>query len=191
MSPHYQVTCSCGEPHAVRLSQAGQEIPCGCGRTVSIPLLGQLRKLPTVAVPEDKDERHSPVVRPRLPSLLVFFGLLFTTLALLASVALIFVRSQIDASWSIEGQRAHDGAIIDAMGSDETLDAWFRLRTEGLGNKNPTVYMLQRGSHTAIGSLLRWTLGATAVLGIATLVVSLLSRRATHDRRTGKSGVPR
>ncbi|MDB5313091.1 MAG: hypothetical protein JWO38_7293 [Gemmataceae bacterium] len=40
----YQVTCECGKSHAVTPADAGATLACGCGRTVEVPPLHQLRQ---------------------------------------------------------------------------------------------------------------------------------------------------
>ena len=54
MSQEYLVECVCGEKIAVRVGQAGQQVRCGCGREVNIPLLRELRKLPTAQPSADR-----------------------------------------------------------------------------------------------------------------------------------------
>ena len=39
----YQVTCECGKPHPVGAGDAGSSLKCGCGRTVEVPALHELR----------------------------------------------------------------------------------------------------------------------------------------------------
>jgi hypothetical protein len=45
MSQHL-VACSCGRQLPVELSQAGQDLRCECGSTVTVPTFRQLRELP-------------------------------------------------------------------------------------------------------------------------------------------------
>jgi hypothetical protein len=40
---NYEVRCECGKPHIVTGTDAGASLPCGCGRTVEVPALHQLR----------------------------------------------------------------------------------------------------------------------------------------------------
>lgn len=42
----YLVSCLCGRQHAVDTGQAGESLACGCGATVAVPTLRQLRQLP-------------------------------------------------------------------------------------------------------------------------------------------------
>ena len=40
----YSVRCQCNELHTVAASQAGAQLCCGCGRTLSVPPLSELRQ---------------------------------------------------------------------------------------------------------------------------------------------------
>jgi hypothetical protein len=46
MAGKYLIECECGAQHAVTTHQAGAELPCGCGKTVAVPRLRELQKLP-------------------------------------------------------------------------------------------------------------------------------------------------
>lgn len=52
----YLVPCNCGEQLRVRVSQAGEQLTCNCGATVSVPTIRGLKQLTVVA-----DEEHKPV----------------------------------------------------------------------------------------------------------------------------------
>ena len=41
----FSLSCDCGKSLEVTASQAGTNVPCSCGRAVSVPLLSQLRQL--------------------------------------------------------------------------------------------------------------------------------------------------
>ena len=178
MSPRYLIECSCGEKIAVGAGQAGQEVRCDCGRAVQVPLLRELRGLPTVAAADPDRAKTSPSPRPRVLALLVFCGVLGTVLSLLLSGVLLFARSQMDPSWTHEAQRDYDGQIIDSLPADEMFNAWHDLRHEGLGEKQPTIHMLNRGSHAAMGKLLRWTLAAAVACGLFTAAIALFKPRS-------------
>jgi hypothetical protein len=56
----YEVTCSCGQVQVVSEGMAGSSISCSCGRTVSVPSLGELhsRAAPAAGPPP------GPCLRP-------------------------------------------------------------------------------------------------------------------------------
>jgi hypothetical protein len=57
--PQHLLTCSCGRQIPVELSQAGQQLRCQCGATVSVPTFRQLRELPLAAVEPSRDAPRS------------------------------------------------------------------------------------------------------------------------------------
>lgn len=69
MKKKYLVRCSCGLELAVEPAQAGQLLPCACGRSVQTPRLLDLRKLPLA--PQELPPQPSSTwgVRQRLISL--------------------------------------------------------------------------------------------------------------------------
>ncbi len=46
MADKYLLDCECAARHSVGTHQAGTELACECGRTLSVPRLGELRQLP-------------------------------------------------------------------------------------------------------------------------------------------------
>ena len=164
MSQEYLVECVCGEKFAVRVGQAGQQVRCGCGREVNIPLLRELRKLPTAQPSADRPAPRGAKASPASPG--AFFAVLLTILGILVSVVLLYARSQIDISWSPESQKDYDSAVIDEMPADSMFDAWYTFRAQGLGEKNPTIFMINRQTHGTLGRILIWVAGATFVLSL-------------------------
>jgi hypothetical protein len=78
----YLLTCECGEKLPVEVAQAGQQVRCECGRSVAVPALRAIRKLPQAE--EEQVRRKSPGkwtfthgAAFALGTLLVFGGFLF------------------------------------------------------------------------------------------------------------------
>lgn len=46
MSDQYQLSCDCGKTYPVEISQAGQSIQCECGKSIQIPSMLKMKKLP-------------------------------------------------------------------------------------------------------------------------------------------------
>src|SRR5689334_780477 len=72
----FVVPCSCGEKFRVRASQAGEQLTCKCGATVSVPTIRGLRQLETVtdeqAVPATTASRwQGPIFATGLLALFV------------------------------------------------------------------------------------------------------------------------
>lgn len=85
----YQIPCECGRIHEVTKPQAGSELTCECGRTVSVPTLREIDKFPIVERSETRKESltlhsHSGQRQRRGGLLFLFFVgfLLFGGLAI-------------------------------------------------------------------------------------------------------------
>lgn len=46
MSDQYKLSCECGKAYPVEISQAGRSIVCECGKTIQIPSMLKMKKLP-------------------------------------------------------------------------------------------------------------------------------------------------
>lgn len=57
MSQRYKLECQCGAEHPVETSQAGREITCSCGRTLAIPSMLKMKRLPAWEADETVSER--------------------------------------------------------------------------------------------------------------------------------------
>lgn len=185
MSTRYLVECSCGEKIAVGAGQAGQVVRCGCGRDVNVPLLRELRALPSVDAPEPGRASAAPAARPRLRGKLVFLGVLGVIFGLSVSGLLGWVQSRIDHSWSLEVQRDFDSQFIDSLPAAETFNAWHELEHEGLGEKQPSIHMLNRGHYVTLGRFLRWTLAFSAACALFTAVAALVKPRSRGPETAG------
>jgi hypothetical protein len=171
MSQEYLVECVCGEKIAVRVGQAGQQVRCGCGREVGIPLLRELRKLPVAQPTADSSAAKVRGAKPSPASPAAFFAVLLTIVGILACVVVLYARSKIDTTWSPESQKDYDSALIDEMPADSIYDAWYAFRNQGLGEKNPTIYMINRETHATFGRVLIWMAGATFVSAVSAVVL--------------------
>ncbi len=180
MSNRYTLECACGAKTGVSPGQAGQELACQCGRTLSVPLLRELRQLPPFTEPTGAARAAAPSANPEARrSPFLFVSLLLTILSLSASAALLYARSQIDTTWSVEGQRDYDSLMIDSLGPDEIYNAWHDLIHDGLGDKRPDSFMLNGSLYDRVSVLVRWALISSGLFGGLTLVLGLASRRGS------------
>lgn len=180
MSARYLVTCRCGATVAVTAGQAGQEVPCQCGLSVTIPLLRELRALPQAA-----ESAKAGPVRPQsaapggtVRGRIIYAGFLATVLASLLGGLLLYARSQIAVEWSQELQSQADSEVIDRMNADEIFQAWHAMHTQGLGEKAPTGFMINRNNRSALGQIASWSLAFAAVAAASTIGYSVATRRA-------------
>ncbi|MFM7070981.1 MAG: hypothetical protein ACKO38_04195 [Planctomycetota bacterium] len=183
MSARYLVACGCGATVAASPGQAGQEARCECGRMISIPLLRELRSLPQVeppAVSKAANGRRSAVsvADTSLRGRVIYAGFLLTILATLLGGVLLVARSRIGIEWSQELQSQADSQVIDSMNADEMFQAWHTMHTQGLGEKAPTSFMINRNNRAMLGRFATWTLAIAAVAAAGTIGYSVASRPA-------------
>jgi hypothetical protein len=79
--PLHLLTCSCGREIPVELSQAGEQLRCECGATVSVPTFRQLRELPQavaeptqVATPRTWSARQGAIAANVIIAALLLLG---------------------------------------------------------------------------------------------------------------------
>lgn len=90
----YQIPCECGRIHEVTKPQAGSELTCECGRTVSVPTLREIDDFPTVEHAEAQRETlslHSPSGQRQRRSGLLF--LYFVGFLLFMGLAIYFFKT--------------------------------------------------------------------------------------------------
>ena len=50
----YWLECSCGQKYKVGVHQAGNDISCDCGKSLQVPSMIQMKKLPPAFVEEEE-----------------------------------------------------------------------------------------------------------------------------------------
>lgn len=185
MSARYLVACRCGATFAATPGQAGQDVRCECGQIIAIPLLRELRALPPAAAPATAGSNQtrsaasgSAASNSTVRGRVVFAGLLVTVLATLLGVVLLYARAQIVVEWSHQLQSQADSEVIDQMNADEMFQAWHALHSQGLGEKSPTGFMINRNNRATLGRLATWTLAFASVAAISTIGFSMATRRS-------------
>jgi hypothetical protein len=173
MSAQYLLSCSCGEKLRVVAAQAGEQIVCHCGKTVSVPTLRELRKLEP-APPEPGTQRTAAGWN-------AWNGLIFSGGALLclAAVAGMLYTGvtifQIEASGVTEDATAVINEIealqIDELTPEASLTAFDGLRAEGLGHKHEPYWITYRRMAEEQRTLLIAS-GICLAAGIAAMVLS-------------------
>jgi len=145
MSTHYLLPCSCGQKTRITAAQAGAEVACVCGKSLSVPTLRGLREL-EVAPPEVSGRTRpgwSPV-----------HGALFATGLLIAAAGLSMVTYSLWrytqlASSGLSADRSGDvvrfeSANIDKLTPLQMLAAWSELKEEGLGEKQTPIWVVAK-----------------------------------------------
>ena len=119
MQRFYQIPCECGRIHEVTKPQAGSELTCECGRTVSVPTLREIDDFPVVEHSETQKETlslHSQSgQRQRRSGLLfLFFNGLFFFLGLASFQFMICPK---------------EPSVVGAESPYEVWQVWQELRT--------------------------------------------------------------
>lgn len=135
------LTCTCGKEHVVNASQAGQEIPCTCGASVSVPTLRELSALPK-ATREDNTppkRKKSEIWRSwRGPAVAVATGICF--IALVFSGRFLLQWSAMDTSHTTEQELSAGDQIFDEYSPEELSLVWNSYAEVGIGDKILPMY---------------------------------------------------
>jgi hypothetical protein len=127
----YLVPCSCGQQFRVRSSQAGEQLACQCGATVSVPTIRGLKQLKTI---DDEVVTPAPAPMWQGPAFAVGVLCLFAGAIVLAANAL-YTPPEFSMNAGHVGLSEADikRAAIPAseLGIDELYDEFVALRHHG------------------------------------------------------------
>jgi hypothetical protein len=176
----YFLSCTCGQKVRVETAQAGGQVACACGRSLTVPTLRGLRALeeaPLDAVARQRaaGRRWSP-----LQGGLFSVGLLVMVISLgvLAFNAWQYLQATDHTRDPSSDINEIDSQVIDTIPPADALDEFYRLRSEGLGQ--PAVMpWVQWQNFAAERRTLMIVAGIAAALGLLAIVVSLIMRPAT------------
>ena len=171
MSQAYLLPCSCGHKVRVTPAQAGGRVKCTCGQSLAVPTLRGLRGLTPA--------KSEPAARAT-PRWTPLHGALFSGGLLLAAAGLAVIAYHLWLYAQIGGLAvdrsseviAHEAAHIDELSPWQTLDVWWQLADEGLGEKVTPIWIAAKDR---IAQYMRWiALGGGAIIVGAVLVMSSL-----------------
>ena len=138
------LTCTCGRLIRVTRSQAGQELTCECGQKLQVPTLRGLGQLP---VADTTDVSGASTERKAWGG---WRGTMFAAacavfvLSVLPCAYFLYIRSQIDTSYTVTDEIAAGDANYDAMGLEMLVAEWTSFERGGLGPKNkPPFYWMK------------------------------------------------
>jgi hypothetical protein len=137
MTAQYFLPCSCGQKVRVEPAQAGGQVACSCGKTVQVPTLRGLKQL-EVAPPDAAALRRAAGRRwSPVQGAMFSIGLVVTIISLLVlavtylqfAEATTYTQDQTSVINQLEAEQ------IDSMNIVDSLQAFYSLRDEGLGEQ--------------------------------------------------------
>ncbi len=163
----YQLTCNCGKIIRVSRSQAGQELTCECGQKLQAPTLRGFAQLKVA----DSQADTTAVAEQKAwggwrGTILAVACALFVITALPCAYFL-FIRSQIDTSYTITDEIEAGNLNYEAMGIEMLVAEWTNFERNGLGPKNkPPFYWMKVVARE--NEILAMVTGTIAVIAAAT-----------------------
>jgi len=179
MSQQFLLTCSCGQKARITAAQAGAQVKCVCGNSLSVPTLRGIRQL-EIAPPEAAAKRSaawSPIHGVLFASglgiasigvvFLAFFGLRYVQLG-----ASGYTRDFTDAVVKAEQER------IDRLEPTEALAEWKENVNDGLGQLEEPPWVKANKIMAGYKSFIRASVAAL-IAGTFLSIVALLLPRGT------------
>lgn len=130
------LTCGCGRKIPVSRSQAGQELSCECGQRLQVPTLRGIAKLPSAqpeTIPTALAERRA---WGGWRGTIMAISVALFVISVLPCAYFLFIRSQIDTSYTIEDEIARGNERYDAMPLENLVAEWSDFERTGLGPKD-------------------------------------------------------
>ena len=179
MTAHYFLPCSCGQKVRVEPAQAGGQVTCSCGKTVLVPTLRGLKQLEVA--PPDAAALRRAVGRRWSPVQGAMFsiGVVVTIISLLVlaytylqfAEATTYTQDQTSVINQLEAEQ------IDSMNILDSLQAFYSLRDEGLGEPVEPFWITAQ-KIVAQKRTLMIGLTAMALAGVISVLASLFMRPA-------------
>jgi len=174
MSKLYLLPCSCGQKTPVSVAQAGGQVTCICGKSLSVPTLRGLRELeiaPTVAVEKKAgwSRVHGAIFASGLT--IAAIGVVLLTLSALQYGQIVGFGYTKDRTADVLRSQQAD---IESMSPTQVLSEWRKDVEEGLGEPEEPPW--SKFKRLAASNVAWIKFGAAAVIGgiliaLITLVV--------------------
>ncbi|GAB5403585.1 MAG: hypothetical protein Aurels2KO_18160 [Aureliella sp.] len=142
----YRLSCpECQKVHLVSTVQAGDEIQCSCNAIVHVPLLREMKSLPSALEEEAtaKREKTASVWKTwRGPAIAITTGIgvvfAFVTLRFLLQLAVL------DTSYTMETEISAGNELFDQYSPEELSLVWNNFEEFGIGPKQMPDYEVVR-----------------------------------------------
>ena len=179
MSQRFLLPCECGQSLVVQIGQAGQDITCACGRTVTVPGMREIRRL-QAADPDAAAQSDCRAPAAGLsPARVVFaLGVAVAFLGLAFAGFMLVQRSQLDLGLSADEQKTFEDGVIEAFSVDLALDAWREMRSAGLGAQDPSASLIGRKLYEETGIAIQQALIVTAIAGALAAIAAVVDRKS-------------
>lgn len=170
----HKLTCSCGKSIRVTRSQAGQELSCECGQTLQVPTLRGLGQLPLW---ESESTTTALVQRKAWGG---WRGTLFAAacavfvISILPCAYFLYIRSQINTSYTVTDEIAAGNANYDAAGLEMLVAEWTNFERMGMGPKSkpPFYWMKIVARENEILAMVTGAIAALAAISAAAIWIS-------------------
>jgi len=175
MSQHYLLPCSCGQKLRVAAAQAGGQVSCACGQSLTVPTLRGLRALEPAAV-----EANSKAA----PGWSITHGVFFSSGLVLIVVGIALIAFNLNryrqfAGFTVDHTdtvvAAHT-AEIDRLSAVQLFDEWSNVLSQGLGEKSTPPW---EAAKQFVAANLFWMKagGGAVTLGLLMSLLSLFVAR--------------
>jgi hypothetical protein len=171
----YLLPCTCGEKVQIDVKQAGENVVCVCGNSLSVPKLRDIRALDSIEVAEPRAGRGKESDWGTQRGLVFSSGILVAVLAFLCGGGLLVVRSRIDTSVTPEQMDSAADAQIDAYTPEMVLQAWQVLRDQDIGPKVVPAHIAARRFSSRL-MLAAGIAGAIGLIGLAASAAASLTK---------------
>ena len=179
MSQRFLLPCECGQTLVIQIGQAGQDIACVCGRTVTVPGMREIRRLQVADQDSAAQSDRHAAAAGFSPARVVFsLGVAIAFLGLAFAGFMLVQRAQLDLGLSEVEQRKYEDDIIESFSADLALDAWRELRHAGLGSQDPSASLISRKLYNEAGSAIQQALIVTAIAGVLAAIAAVVDRKA-------------
>lgn len=187
MSSQYLLPCSCGKSVCVSPSQAGDGVNCTCGKSLLVPSIRELRKLPEVAKDISKRPAQPKKEWSTLQGLLFAAGLLMIVVG--SGYAIYHSTYAYEASHYTKDMSSVESEIwdqqLDKLTLSQTIAIWDKATKQGLGDQEVPEWIF---ASEVVGKLMSNAKSGiiTVGVGIGTTLLAFLLGMTNTSRTTKK-----
>lgn len=194
MAKKYLLPCECGREIPVETAQAGEETVCDCGKTLAVPRLLELKRLPSADEGETPEAALSGDGRAIHLALIIGGAFFFLVFSALLAMKLGNPPTQRDAA-NLRSAFSYEGNIVQSSANPISQEEWRgALTTDEHIDMMPPAHAVQyfhelkQGVQPSFGMRSRYkqlivvhnlwlgTLGALAFIALVIAVSAALAR---------------